>query len=390
MNTKDIRKETPGCDNLIHFNNAGSSIMPNCVIEAMEEHLKLEQKIGAYSAERESVHLIDQLYSEAAKLINAKPDEIAYVENATRAWDMVFYGLPFQKGDNIITAQAEHSSNYVAMLQVAKRHSLDIHIIPNNEYGEVDVEKLKQTINEKTKLIAVTHIPTNNGLINPVKEVGQIAKEKNILFLLDACQSLGHIPVDVMEIGCDFLVATGRKYLRAPRGTGLLYVRSKPMQSIEPAFLDIKSVSSVTQTEYTLREDAKRYECWESNVAAKIGLGYAIKYLNSLTIKETSQRVLQLADYLRSELSQIEGTTVLDRGRCKSGIVTFIASKSPLEIHTECEKMGIHLSISNLTNARLDNPPYQYNSVLRASLHYFNTKDEIDKFTSVLKKILLK
>ena len=212
------RRETPGVANVAHLNNAGAGLLPECVLRAQTGHLELEAAIGGYEAADQEADRIAAVYRSVATLINADPDEIAVVENATVGWDMAFYAIPLKEGDRILTAEAEYGANYVAYLQQAKRTGAKIEVIPSTETGEICLDSLEKMIDDRVKLISITHIPTNGGLINPAAGVGRIARKHNILYLLDACQSVGQLPIDVQEIGCDMLSATGRKFLRGPRG----------------------------------------------------------------------------------------------------------------------------------------------------------------------------
>ena len=218
-----LRAETPGTRNRNHLNNAGAALMPSPVVEAVTGYLRREGEIGGYEAAAEAHSVLEGTYDSLATLVNCSRDEISIAENATIAWQRAFYSLPFKPGDRILTASAEFAANYVAFLQVAKRTGVRVEVIPNDADGVLDPEALERMLDERVRLIAITWIPTNGGLINPAAAVGRIARENGILYLLDACQAAGQMPIDVAALGCDMLTATGRRFLRAPRDRLSLY-----------------------------------------------------------------------------------------------------------------------------------------------------------------------
>jgi cysteine desulfurase/selenocysteine lyase len=383
------RQDTPGCEHVLHFNNAGASLMPRPVLDATIAHLQLEAQIGGYEAAERANDAIEHVYDAAAALIGCSRDEIAIIENATRAWDMAFYSIPFQPGDRILTAMAEYASNYIAFLQVTQKTGATVEVIPNDPYGQISLEALRKAIDDRVKLIAITHIPTNGGLVNPVVEVGKVAREHGILYLVDACQSAGQMPIDVNHIGCDMLSATGRKYLRGPRGTGFLYVRNSILEQLEPPMLDLHAAEWIAKDRYEIRPDARRFENWETNYAGKIGLGVAIDYALQWEVDTTWRRIKTLAYKLRTQLSPLPGVIVRDRGVTQCGIVTFsVEDKDPDEIVHMLSKQNINVSVTRRSSTLLDMDARGLESLVRASVHYYNSEEEVERFCRRVEALL--
>ncbi len=381
------RAETPGTANVLHFNNAGAALMPKVVIDAIKGHIDLEASIGGYEAADRQNEGQSNTYGAIAKLINCHADEVAVVENATAGWCGAFYGMAqtFKPGDRIVTAQAEYSSNYIAYLQIAERTGVQIDVVPDDETGALSVEALENMIDDRVKLVTISHIPTNGGLTNPAAAIGKITRAAGIPYLLDACQSVGQMPIDVMEIGCDMLTGTGRKYLRGPRGTGFLYINPILNERFSPPVLDNHSATWTERNSYEIRRDAKRFENWENYVAGKIALGVSVDYALSWGMDAIYARNLHLAGILRNRLSEIAGVQVRDLGATPGAIVTFtVDSVAADEIRQGLARHQINVTHSTIYSTRLDMERRGLDAVVRASLHYYNTEQEIDRFIEVL------
>ena len=375
------RAETPGCAEVVHFNNAGAALPPRPVLDAMLGHLELEAHIGGYEAAERAQADLGHVYASIARLIGCAPAEVALVESATRAWDMAFYALPFAPGDRILTSRAEYASNYIALLQVARRTGARVEVVPDDETGQISLDALGRAI-EGARLVALTHVPTNGGLVNPAADVGRLARAAGVLYLLDACQSVGQMPIDVEGIGCDMLSATGRKFLRAPRGTGFLYVRQSILQHLEPPLLDLHAATWTAPESYELRPDARRFEAWESSVAARLGLGAAVEYALDWGLAAIRDRIFGLAAELRTRLAPMRGVSVHDRGAERCGIVTFTIRDQPAAaVRRALAAQAINVWVSPVEYARLDR---QDEDVVRASVHYYNTEAEVDRFCAVV------
>jgi cysteine desulfurase/selenocysteine lyase len=379
------RAETPGCAHVAHFNNAGAGLVPEPVLDAMVGHLQREATIGGYEAEAEADDRLEAVYDELAALLGCERDEIAVVENATRAWDMAFYALRFGPGDRILCARAEYESNVVAFLQVAHRTGAVVEPVPNDEHGQLSVAALSEMLDDRVKLVAITHVPTNGGLVNPIEEVGALAQAAGVPFLVDACQSIGQLPLDVGRIGCDMLSATGRKYLRGPRATGLLYVRRELADRLEPPLLDLHAARWVAEDRYEIRPGTRRFENWETNVAGKLGLGEAVRYARAWGLEAIEARVVALAERLRAGLGEVDGVRVRDLGVRRCGIVSFTVEGRPSSaVKADLARRAINVEVSPGHYTRYDMVERGMEDLVRASVHYYNSEDEVDALVAAL------
>ncbi|OEK00372.1 aminotransferase class V [Roseivirga sp. 4D4] len=380
---KRFREETDGTQKVIHLNNAGSALPPNVVRDAVIYYTAEEATYGGYETHSKYFEQIELTYDVIAKLLNASREEIALVENATVAWNAAFQAIDWQDGDEVITNQSDYASNYISYLHHPR--DLKIKLIPNRDNGDPDLEAFERMISPKTKLVSITHMPTNGGLVAPAESIGQICRKHQVLYLLDACQSAGQYPLDVEAIGCDMLSATGRKYLRGPRGTGFLYVRKSILPELRPYYVDLHSANWTGKDSYEIRSDARKFENWEGSRANTMGLKVACEYILDVGIHNIWERVQELGAYLRNELSKVDGVQVHDIGSVKSGIVSFtVEGKSANEVKEYLLTKNINVSWNGVPNTYLDMTARGLQEIVRASVHYYNTKEEIDFFTHEL------
>jgi len=388
MHITKLRRDTPGTENVIHFNNAGAALMPKVVSKSIINYLCEESLYGGYETADKNRNSIEETYSVIGKFINAHSNEIALLENATAAWNMAFFSIDFSDGDRILTSKSEYASNYLSYLRLQEKVNVQIEVIPNDEHGLTSVTSLNNMMDGKVKLISITHIPTNSGLVNPVEKIGEIAQKHDCFYLVDACQSVGQYPVDVQAIGCDMLSATGRKYLRGPRGTGFLYVNSDQISNLLPPFIDLHAAEWTSKTTYQIRNDARRFENWEMNYAGVMGLKKAVEYASDIGIQRIWKRITKLAEKLRWELAELPGVTIHDIGKTKGGIVTFtIDSISAQEVKKYLSDKNINVSTSSKSSTLLDMDERDLSNLIRASVHYYNTETEIKQFITAIDNI---
>ena len=380
------RADTPGCRELVHFNNAGAALPTETTLRTQIEHLELEARIGGYEAQDAVADRIQGIYDSVARLINAAPGEVALMGSNTAALDMFVYSLDWRAGDRLLTTQSEYGANYVAYLHLAARAGVVVEVVPNNEFGEFDVDALERMVDDRVKLISINHVPTNGGLVNPAAEIGRVANAHGIPFLLDACQSAGQIPLDVEEIGCDALTATGRKFLRGPRGTGLLWVREALLETIDPITIDHAAATWTGPMTYELQPDASRFEVWEKGWAGLLGLGAAIDNSLEWGIDHIRDRIVDTSETLRARLTEeVPDAMVRDLGTSRCGIVTFsLGDRDLATVTSDLRRRGINVSVVTAGSAQLDFVARDLPPLMRASLHIYNTHDEIDALISAL------
>lgn len=387
---QQLRAETKGTAAKIHFNNAGSSLPPDVVVDIVVNYLQQEAVTGGYELEYALREQLDNTYTLIAKLINAGKDEIALVENASAGWWTAFNGIDFAPGDEIIASEYEYVTNIAGLIHAQQKLGVTVKVLPLNEHGNFNLQSLEEAITPQTKLIAATHIPSSAGGVLPVAEIGAIARKHGILYLVDACQSVGHLPVDVRQIDCDMLCVTGRKYLRGPRGTGFLYVRKQLQNKLNITSIDGSTAQWITNTDFKLKDNAHRFELYERNRALTLGLGKAVEYALAIGMDVIWERIQYIAAYLRTKLSALPGVTVHDTGGVQCGIVTFsVAGIDSQTVKTMLAEHNINVTVGKAVSTLYYMNKQGLTAVVRASVHYYNTEEEVHTLCSVLKNIII-
>ncbi len=379
MDVDALRAGTPGCRHRIHLNNAGAALMSRTTLDAVVGHLRLEAEIGGYEAAGAAADRVAAVYSGLAELLGGRADEIALFDNATHAWQAAFHAVPLRAGDRVLTGRNEYGSNVLSYLQAARRLGAEVVVVPNDEHGQIDTHALAALIDDRTKLIGLTHVPTAGGLVNPAVEVGRVARAAGVPYLLDATQSVGQFPVDVAEIGCDFLCGTGRKFLRGPRGTGFLWVRDGILEQLDPHIVEIQSAQWDGARGFGWAPGARRFSTWELNYAAVLGLGAAVDQALNLGLVEIGKRNAELGDRMRGLLEDTPGVTVYDLGREQCAIVTAELDGVESErVVARLAESGVNVTSTVPAHQQFDTEDRDPPPLVRFSPHYYNTEDEVE------------
>ena len=385
-----LRAETTGCSSRVHLNNAGASLMPSPVIAAIIRHLELEAEVGGYEAQDIQSEAIAAAYQSIASLIGSNASNIAFTENATASFMQALSAIPFERDDVILTTRNDYASNQIQFLSLQARLGVRVIHAPDKPRGGVDASKMIDLIEQhRPRIVCVTHVPTNSGLIQDVAAIGVVCRNLEVIYLVDACQSVGQLPIDVKDIGCDFLSATARKFLRGPRGCGFLYVSDRILQQgLEPLFIDMRGANWTGENGYQVVDSAKRFENWEFAWSLVLGTAVAADYATDIGIRAISSRVAGLVALLRGELSELGGVTVLGSKDELGGIVTItLQDHDPAEIVTKLRSQKINVSAQGRESAVMDYDRKRVQGALRISPHYYNSNAEIISLVAAIESI---
>lgn len=385
------RDETPGCAHRNHLNNAGAALMPEPVIRAITDHLTLEANIGGYEAAEEREKEVDRAYEAIASLVGSAPRNIAISSNATAAFIQAMSSLDFAPNDVIVTSRCDYTSNQLHYLSLARRQRVRIVRADDLPEGGVDPDSVRALVRELApRLVAISWIPTNSGLVQDVAAIGEVCEHSGTRYLIDACQAVGQLPVDVERLRCDYLSATARKFLRGPRGIGFLYVSDRALARGDyPLYVDMRGAMWEAPDTLSLVPDARRFEDWEFPYVLVLGLGAAAEYANAVGVERTGTRAMALAEVLRSRLAGLDSVRVLDRGRDRCAIVTAdVDSWDAPALVDQLRRRHINVSASLRWYGLLDMTEKGVQSAVRFSPHYYNTIEELDAAVDAVAEII--
>jgi selenocysteine lyase/cysteine desulfurase len=385
------RADTPGCSRRVHLNNAGAALTPRVVHQAVTAHLSLEDELGGYEAAEARVGAVREVYQSLGRLIGAEARNLALVQSSTLAFAQALLAFDFAPGDTILTSRADYASNQIMYLSLARRRGVQIIRAPDAAEGGIDPEAARSLLaRRRPRLVALTWVPTNSGLVQPAAAVGEICRAAEVPYLVDACQAVGQMTVDVEALHCDYLAATSRKFLRGPRGVGFLYVSDRALAAgAHPLLVDMHGASWTDPDAFALAPDGRRFETWEMPYALVLGLGAAVAYALEVGIPTAQERCWALAGYARERLARVPGVRVLDRGPALCAIVTLQpAGRDGAEVKLELRARGINTSSPDREDAVIDMDEKRVSSALRISPHYYNTVDEIDAAAAALEELL--
>jgi selenocysteine lyase/cysteine desulfurase len=385
------RDDTPGCERLNHLNNAGAALTPAPVRVAVAGHLALESEIGGYEAAEASTDALHGAYEALGRLLDAAPRNLAMQQNSTVAFAQAFAAFDLGPGDMILTSRADYASNQIMYLALARRRGVEIVRAPDAPEGGIDPQAVRELLaRRRPALLSLTWIPTNSGLVQPAETVGELCRDAGVPYILDACQAVGQMPVDVSRLHCDYLAGAARKFLRGPRGIGFLYVSDRALAAgAYPLTVDMHGATWSEPEDFALTPDARRFESWEISYALVLGLGAAAEYALAVGVEAAHERSWALARYARERLATIDGVRVLDRGPVLSAIATAELGGRPAEeVKLALRARGINTSSPGRDDAVIDMDEKRAASALRVSPHYYNTADEIDAAVAALAEVM--
>lgn len=373
------RARTAGSWNARHFNAAGAALPSLQVVTTTVEHLRLEEAVGGYEAAIEVKPRIEAVYDSAARLVGAERHEIALLDSASTGLRVVLDALRPRAGARIIASRSTYVSHALHLMTLAREDGVDLEIVPAGADRLLDLDALERMLAEgPPAIVTAAHVPTSSGLVEPVAAIGALVRSYGGFFLLDATQSVGHLDTDVREIGCDVLVTTGRKFLRAPRGTGFAYVGASAFERLLPTAPDVRGAQWTSASDWHVDESARRFETWEASIAGRLGLGVAIDEALERGIPQTQEWLTATGRAVRAALAEIDGVALGEAIDTPSAIVTFVVEGVPsATVVTELARDRVRVVSVPATHGQWDLGDRGISAVVRASVHVYNDENDL-------------
>ncbi|GAA3622393.1 aminotransferase class V-fold PLP-dependent enzyme [Kineosporia mesophila] len=383
------RARTPGATLAHHFNAAGAALPTASVVQAVVDHLRLEEQRGGYEAAHQVLDRVEAVYDDAARLIGATPGEIALFDSASTGLRTIIDALRLESRQRLLVSRSTYVSHALHLMSLGREHDIELVIVPNGPSGAVDLTALDAELAAGgPAVVCVAHIPTSSGLVEPVAEIGTLTKRYGARYVLDATQSVGHVAVDVAAVGCDALVTTGRKFLRAPRGTGFAYVSNELTASLAPTAPDVRGAVWTSSTSWELKDSARRFETWEASIAGRVGLGVALAEALERGGRPTETCLRAVADQLRAALGQIPRVTVQDPPASPSAIVTFtVDGQAPRRVNELLALRNVRTVSVPASHAQWDLGSRGVEAVVRASAHVYNDESDVAALVAAVTEI---
>jgi len=397
FDVKTIRQDFPILNqqvngkSLVYLDSTASSQKPLPVIEAMNTYYReynANVHRGIYHISEKASEAYETARKKVGRFINARSwREIIFTRNATESINLVAYSwgrANIKAGDVILTSEMEHHANLIPWQQICQQTGAKLTVIPINQQGELELAMLPRLLNNRTKLLAVTHISNSLGTINPIKAITQRAHEHGIPVLVDGAQSAAHHPIDVVDLDCDFFVFSGHKMF-APSGIGVLYAKAAHLEKMPPYRFGGEAIRSVTFAATTFAPAPTKFEPGTPNVEGAIGLGAAMGYINAISKKNIQIHLREMLAYATEQLSAIDGLRIIGTAEAKSAILSFtLADIHPHDAATYLGEAGIAVRAGH----HCTQPVMQFFGIpgtLRASFSIYNTKAEIDHLAETIR-----
>lgn len=390
-NVNEVRADFPLLSkSIIYFDNAATSLTPRQVVDAMVSYLlgcRANVGRGSYRLAHQATTMYEEVRKKVAKFVGAQASEIAFVKNTTEAINVVAIGLKWRRGENIVTTILEHHSNMLPWIRVSKLYGIEVRFVKPRKDGTLSIDEFERLIDENTKIVSVAHVSNVLGTISPIREIAKVAKSRGALLLVDAAQSAPHMPINVKELGCDFLAFSAHK-MCGPPGVGVLYVKDDIQ--LDALAVGGGVVLDTSLNDYKLLGKPYVFEAGTPPISDVIGLGAAIDYLSKLGLTNIMKHELRIARILRELLSEVPDVRILGPEQPQTGIVSFAVNGVKAEDVALalgnlgiCVRAGFHCAIPlvrDFLNEKL--------GVIRASLYLYNTEEEVEKFTASLKEVI--